>query len=538
MDTFDYIVVGAGSAGCVLANRLTEDGKHTVLLVEAGGSDRNPLFSVPLLAGVAYWHRPTNWNYATTPQKGLDGRRIKWPRGKVLGGSSTINGMMYMRGNAADYDGWAQTGLTGWSHADVMPYFRRSEDNPERPGDPHHGQGGPLRVTKARGENRLYADFLAAGMAHGARPNDDFNGADQEGLGFYDFNTRDGRRVSSATAFLRPAMARQNLTVLTKTRVRRIVMAGGRATGLHLRRAGQTTTVHARAEVILCGGAINSPQLLMLSGIGDGAHLAAHGIETCVHSPGVGQNLQDHLGVYLTYACTDPVTLYRLMRPDRAAWAVARAWLTGKGPATAVPLEAGGFLKTRPDLDIPDIHMTFVPGLNLETTRAGQGRHGYLINFYQLRPESRGQVTLASADPGAAPLIDPRYLTAQADRLCMRDGTRLARRIGETAPLAARNAGEISPVAADLETDESIDAWVRAGANTIFHPVGTVRMGAEAAAPVDGTLRVRGVDGLRVVDASVMPAIVGGNTSAPVMMIAEKAADMILGRTPPREAVA
>ncbi len=418
----------------------------------------------------------------------------------------------------------------------MLPYFRRSEDNPERPGDPHHGQGGPLRVTRARGQNPLYADFLAAGLAAGARPNADFNGADQEGLGFYDFNTRDGRRVSSATAFLRPAMARRNLSVLTKTRVRRIVIEAGRATGLEVRRAGQTTTVHARAEVILCGGAINSPHLLMLSGIGDRAHLADHGIETRVHSPGVGQNLQDHLGVYLTYACKDPVTLYRLMRPDRAMWAIARAWLTGTGPATAVPLEAGGFLRTRPDLDMPDIHITFVPGLNLETTRAGQGRHGYLINLYQLRPESRGQVTLASADPATAPLMDPRYLTAEADRICLRDGIRLARRIGAAAPLAARNAGEISPVAADLATDATVDAWVRAGANTIFHPVGTVRMGADEAAPLDGALRVRGVDGLRVVDASVMPRIVGGNTSAPVMMIAEKAADMILGRAaPPRE---
>ncbi len=532
MDTFDFIIVGAGSAGCVLANRLSEDGRSTVLLVEAGGSDRNPMFTIPLLAGVAYWHKPTNWGYQTSAQAGLDGRSILWPRGKVLGGSSTINGMMYMRGNAADYDAWAQTGLSGWSYDDVLPYFRRSEDNPERPGDPYHGQGGALRVTKARGENVLYRDFLAAGEAEGFPLNDDFNGARQEGLGFYDFNTKDGRRVSSATAFLRPALARPNLSVRTKTTVRRIEFSEGRATGLILRQNGAETRVAARREIVLAGGAINSPQLLMLSGIGAGADLASQGISPVVERPGVGQNLQDHLGVYLTYACKDPVTLYRLFRPDRAALAMARAYLFGAGPATAVPLEAGGFLRTRPDLEIPDIHITFVPGLNLETTRSGQGRHGYLINFYQLRPESRGSVSLQSPDPDKAPLIDPRYLSAEGDRICMRDGTRLARRIGEAAPLVGRKAGEITPVPADLASDDAIDAWVRRGANTIFHPVGTCRMGSDPASVVDGDLRVRGVAGLRIADASVMPSIVGGNTSAPTMMIAEKAADLMLGRTP------
>ena len=533
MDQFDYIIVGAGSAGCVLANRLSEDPKNSVLLVEAGGSDRNPLFSIPLLAGLAYWHKPSNWNYATTPQAHLDNREIKWPRGKVLGGSSTINGMMYMRGNSADYDQWAQSGLTGWSYADVLPYFRRSENNPGRAGSLYHGQEGPLAVGKARGENPLYADFLSAGKACGAKFNDDFNGAEQEGLGYYDFNTRSGRRESSATAFLRPAMGRRNLQVMTRTRVRRITLAEGRATGLQVDRAGQTTDIAARREVILCGGAINSPQLLMLSGIGPGREIAAQGIDVVRDLPEVGRNLQDHLGVYLTYACRDPVTLYGLFRPDRAAAALLRAYLWGTGPASAVPLEAGGFLKTRDDLEIPDIHITFVPGLNLETTRAGQGQHGYLINFYQLRPESRGTITLASADPAQAPRIDPNYLSAEPDRRCLRDGTRLARRIGETAPLVHRKAHDISPKAEELDTDEGVDAWVRAGANTIFHPVGTCRMGTDAGAVLDGELKVRGIGGLRVVDASVMPSIIGGNTSAPVMMIAEKAADMILGHVPP-----
>jgi choline dehydrogenase len=538
MDQFDYIIVGAGSAGCVLANRLSQDPKTTVLLVEAGGSERNPLFSVPMLAGVAYWHKPTNWNYMTTPQANLGGRQIKWPRGKVLGGSSTINGMMYMRGNSADYDQWAQSGLTGWAYDDVLPYFRRSECNPERVGDDFHGQDGPLFVKKARGDNILYEDFLAAGIACGARLNSDFNGVDQEGLGYYDFNTRNGRRESSATAFLRPAMPRKNLKVMTGTAVNRIRIKNGRAVGLNVLRAGQASEVTALGEVILSGGAINSPQLLMLSGIGAGSQLAKHGIEVIHDVPNVGRNLQDHLGVYLTYACKDPVTLFRLFRPDRAAAAFTRAYLFGTGPATGVPLEAGGFLKTRNDLAIPDIHVTFVPGLNLETTRKGQGRHGYLINFYQLRPESRGTITLASPDPAAAPLMDPNYLSAEADRRCLRDGTRLAHKIGESAPLVRRKAREISPTVDDMADDAGIDAWVQSGANTIFHPVGTCRMGTDPGAVVDGDLRVRGIEGLRVVDASVMPSIIGGNTSAPTMMIAEKAADMILGRAAPKRAVA
>ncbi len=293
--------------------------------------------------------------------------------------------------------------------------------------------------------------------------------------------------------------------------------------------------VAARREIVLCGGAINTPQILNLSGIGHPVDLARAGLDAVVESPQVGRNLQDHLGVYLTYACKDPITLYRLFRPDRAAAAMLRAYLTGKGPATAVPLEAGGFLRTRPDLSIPDIHITFVPGLNRETTRSSQGRHGYLINFYPLRPESRGTVTLASADPDAAPVIDPAYLSAEADRIVTRDGIRLARRIGENPALERHNAADISPTAADLASDAAIDAWARQGANTIFHPVGTCRMGIDPASVLDPDLKVRGMDGLRVADASVMPTIVGGNTAAPTMMIAEKAANLMLGRlAPPR----
>lgn len=530
--SFDFIVVGAGSAGCVLANRLSEDGKNTVLLLEAGGSDRNPVFTIPMMAGVAYWWKRSNWNYVTTPQAHMDGRAIKWPRGKVLGGSSTINGMMYMRGNAADYDGWRQLGLPGWSYADVLPYFRRSEHNPERPGDPRHGQDGPLFVARAKAENPLYDAFLAAGKAEGFRFNSDFNGVDQEGLGPYDFNIRNGRRESSATAFLRPALSRPNLTVWTGAVATRIVLDGARATGLDIRRRGAAVRAFARREIVLAGGAINTPHLLQLSGIGDPAMLKAAGIEPRVVSRDVGRNLQDHLGVYLTYAAKDRITLYGLFRPDRAVSAFVMAWGFGKGPATAVPLEVGGFLRTRPELDIPDIHITFVPGLSLETTQKGQGRHGYLINFYQLRPQSRGEVTPVSPDVDMAPRIDPRYLESEFDRAVMRDGVRLARRIGENPALARFKTADLSPLERDLADDEAIDAWVRQGANTIFHPVGTCRMGADGDAVVDAELKVRGVGGLRIADASVMPLIVGGNTSAPTMMIGEKAADMMLGRAP------
>ena len=525
---FDYIVVGAGSAGCVLAHRLSENGQHSVLLLEAGGTDRNPVLRIPLVAGLAYHWKNTNWGYNTIPQRGLNSRVISWPRGKVLGGSSSINGMMYMRGNKADYDLWAESGIKGWSYHDVLPYFKQSEHCPERVDDHFHGTGGPLHVQRARGENPLYQSFLNAGYAEGFQHNFDFNGQDQEGLGLYDFNIRNGRRESTATAFLHPIRGKQNLEVWTRALVSRIVLAGGRAQGVELLHQGNSKRVQARREIILCGGAVNSPQLLMLSGIGPGNVLQQQNIEVLVDATEVGSNLHDHLGVYLTYACKDPITLYSLFRADRAIMALAQAIISGTGPATSIPLEAGGFLKTRSELQIPDIHITFVPGLNLETTRSGQGKHGYLINFYQLRPESRGTITLASGSIHDAPLIDPNYLTTDADRRCLRDGVRLARRIGENPALARHKAHDISPEETDLKNDESIDSWIRNGANTIFHPVGSCRMGADSHSVVDAQLCVRGIDGLRVADASIIPSIIGGNTSAPCIMIAEKAADMIL----------
>ncbi len=530
-EEFDFIVIGAGSAGCVLANRLSEDRANSVLLIEAGGKDSHPVLRLPLAAGLAYFHKPTNWGHRTTPQDALDGRAIDWPRGKVLGGSSSINGMMYMRGHRSDYDDWRQMGLQGWGYADVLPYFLRSEDHKDRAG-PYHGKGGPLRVETAKAENPLYADFLASAEAAGHPRSADHNGAEQEGLGAYDFNIRDGHRESAATAFLKPARARPNLTVLSRTRANRLLLDGKRVTGVEIWSAsGGRRTVRARRELVLSAGAINTPHLLELSGIGDPDVLKAAGIETRHALPEIGRNLQEHLGVYLTYRCKDPVSLYALFRPDRAALAGLQGLFLRKGPATSVPLEVGGFLKTRPDLDRPDIHITFVPGLNLETTQKGQGQHGYLINFYQLRPQSRGSIHVASDNPARHPVIDAGYLSDASDLQCFRDGYRLAAGIADAPPLADRNAGRISPEHA-LASDAEIDAWVRSAANTIFHPVGTARMGTDPGAVVGADLRVNGLSGLRVADASVMPRIIGGNTSAPTMMIAEKAADMMLGRDP------
>ena len=529
MDTVDFIVVGAGSSGCVLANRLSENGRYRVLLLEAGPRDWNPLIKVPLAAGLVYFWRAINWNYETAPDPGIDGRSIQWPRGRVLGGTSSINGMMYMRGHRADYDGWRNRGLAGWGYDDVLPYFLKSEDHIERD-DAFHGKGGPLRVIRSRGDHPIYRAFLEAGAASGFKANDDFNGADQEGLGLFDFNIRDGRRESAATAFLRPARGRRNLEVWTGVHADKIVVENHRAIALDITRHGQPMRVAAAGEIVLAGGAIGSPALLQRSGIGDEAELAKLGVAPVHHLPGVGQNLHDHLGVYLRYRSRRPQTLYSQFRPDRALAAGLRTLAGAGGPGSSVPLEAGGFLKTQAHLAIPDIHIVAVPGLNLETTRKGQGQHGYIICFYQLRPKSRGRIILTSADPAVPPAIHPGYLSHPDDLTCMRDGVRLAHRIAQNQPLADWDAGAISPVAADLANDTAIDTWVRASSNTIFHPVGSCAMGTDpaAGAVTDARLCVHGLAALRVADASVMPAIIGGNTSAPAMMIAEKAAAMLL----------
>jgi len=533
---FDFVIVGAGTAGCVLANRLSAEAGVSVLVLEAGGPYRHPMLPIPMMAGLTYFIKSTNWGYDSAPEPHLDGRSIPWPRGKVLGGTSSINGMMYMRGHRWDYDSWAASGLDGWSYKDVLPYFKHAEGHRDRRDD-YHGNDGPFTVARAKSDNPLYSAFLEACRQAGHPETDDFNGAQQEGMGRQDFNIDRGRRVSTATAYLAPVRGRGNLEVVTRAHATRLLVENGRATGVEYSvggRGGSKRTVHAAREVILCGGAVNSPALLQLSGIGDSALLNSLGIPVTAELPGVGANLHDHLGAYVQNHCIKPVTLYRLFRADRAALALLRVWLFGDGPGASIALEAGGFLRTRPELDIPDVQITFIPGLSLDTTRAKQGRHGFLTHFYLARPESRGHVAITSADPFAAPRIEPNSLATEADRQVMRDGVRLVRNIMAQDAFAPYRGGEISPGEA-VQSDQGIDAWVRANATTVWHPVGTCKMGRGGDAVVDAELRVHGVAGLRVVDASVMPAIPGANTATPTIMIAEKAADMILGRAPRTE---
>lgn len=527
-DKADYIVVGAGSAGCLLANRLSADPKNRVLLIEAGGKDWNPLIRVPMVAGLLYYLPSLNWGYETEPEAGLNGRRIVWPRGKVLGGSTAINGMMYIRGQREDYDSWAQMGLTGWSFDDVLPHFRSFEQNVSHPDDDqYHGRSGELFTERSKTDHPLYDAWLQSALEAGHKTNTDFNGSNQEGVGRYDFNIEDGQRVSAASAFLNPVKSRPNLKIVTGAQVLRLTFDGRQCTGVECKVGRHRQTFNASGEVILSAGAINSPQILQVSGIGDGTLLSSLGIKPLVARKAVGENLQDHIGIYYQQACKEPVTLFGLMRPDRALWAGLKCLITGKGPASTVPLEAGGFLRTRPELDRPDVHVTFVPGLSLETTQKGQLQHGFLTNAYQLRPESRGTIRIQSPDATVKPLIQPNYFSAPQDIICITKALELIKNIVRQTPFD-RYRGETLSVEADEADEDKVRNWIRDNANTIFHPVGTCRMGVDDAAVLDGKLRVRGVDNLRVVDASVMPTITSGNTSAPTMMIAEKAAQMIL----------
>ena len=529
-DEHDFVVIGGGTAGCVLANRLSADPANSVALLEAGGAARHPFIHIPLMAGLVYFMRSINWGYETEPEPHLDGRRIPWPRGKVLGGTSAINGMMYMRGNRRDYDGWRQLGLEGWDYASVLPYFKRAEGHGSRR-DAYHGTDGPLRVNRAQSKNPLYGAFLEACEALGMARNDDFNGAEQEGVGRQDFCIDKGRRVNTGHAFIKPVQGRPNLRVVLRAQAERLLFEGRRCVGVSFRTRGRRREIRARREVILCAGTVNSPQLLQLSGVGAPDHLRSLGIEVAVESPEVGRNLQDHAGVYVQYACTRPVALYGLLRPDRAALACLGAYLFGTGPGTSIALEAGGFGRSREGLDAPDLQITFIPGLTLDVTRAKQGRHGFLTHCYQLRPESRGEIRIVAAEARTPPAIHANTLSAETDRRAMRDAVRLARRIMAQAPFDPYRGAEIAP-GENAQADDAIDAWIRANLTTVWHPVGTCRMGADERAVVDAGLRLRGADGLRVVDASVMPLITSSNTAAPTVMIAEKAADMILGKAP------
>jgi choline dehydrogenase-like flavoprotein len=529
---YDYVIVGAGSAGCVLAYRLTAEPSVRVLLLEAGGRDTHPLIHVPIGLGKIWERRMFDWGYDTEPEPRLDHRRIEAMRGKVLGGSSSINVMAYVRGHRGDYDRWAEHGCAGWSYADVLPYFKRCESW-ERGEDTWRGGGGPLGVIASRNRDPLFDAWLEAAQQADWPFTPDYNGRDQEGFGHGQWTIRNGRRCSASVAFLRPAMRRPNLTVETGALATRVILEGARATGVEYVRQGQRQQAVATREVLLSGGVFNTPQLLMLSGIGDADHLREIGIAPRVHLRGVGGNLQDHLSVDIHHARLGRGPFHAEMRFDRLALDMARAYLFGTGPGTVLPSRLHAFLKTRRDLPVPDIQFLFRGA----PTRAHPWFPG-LVPPYEdsfgmrpvlLHPESRGVVRLRSADPSAPVRIFQNFLASERDVRTLREGVRLGRDIASRKGLSPFRGREMAP-GPDCRTDAEIDAFVRRTAITAHHPCATCAMGPGEDAVLDPALRVRGVEGLRVADASAMPDLVSGNINACVLMIAEKAADLVLGR--------
>jgi choline dehydrogenase len=526
---YDYIIVGAGSAGCVLAARLTEDAGTRVLLLEAGPPDRSWRIHMPAAVGSLLSSERFNWNYVSEPEPHLNGRRLTHPRGRVLGGSSSINGMVYIRGHALDYNAWESSGLEGWGYADVLPYFKRAERH-VLGGDAYHGHSGPLLVEAPNIEQSpLALSFLGAARDAGYPVSVDPNGERQEGFGRVDRTTYAGRRCSAARAYLSPARARANLTVATGALVHRILFSGKRAIGVQYSVGGRTLETHA-AEVILSAGAINSPQLLQLSGIGAADHLTRLGIAPRCDLPAVGAHLNDHPDIVVQHACSQPVSIFGANRGVPKLITGIRWFLGQGGLAGSNHFEVGGFIRSRAGVEQPDLQLTFMPLAIKPGTVEDVGMHSFQVHIDLMRPKSLGSVAIRSADPHAAPAICFNYLAEPEDRHVLRAAVRLTREILAQPSLAAYRGSELYP-GESVQSDAQIDAWVRGAVETCYHPVGTCRMGGvERGAVVDSECRVYGVTGLRVVDASVMPAIVSGNTNAPTIMIAEKMSDRIRGK--------
>jgi choline dehydrogenase len=537
-EQFDYVIVGAGSAGCVLAARLTEDPAVRVLLLEAGPRDGSWRIAMPSAVGSLLSSSRFNWNYVSDPEPGLDGRRLTHPRGRVLGGSSSINGMVYIRGHALDYDGWAAGGLAGWSYAEVLPYFKRAEGHLGG-GDAYHGGSGPLTVfaPDLSGAPLAQAFLQAAGEA-GYGLSSDVNGERQEGFGRIDrTTTRNGRRASVARTYLSPALGRENLTVRTGVLARRIMLEGRRAIGVEYSRGGARLESRAARSVLVCAGAINSPQLLQLSGIGAAADLAAAGVAVRHEMPAVGGYLNDHPDIVIQHRCKEPISIYSAAR-GLGRLTAGLKWFAGlDGLASSNHFEAGGFIRSRPGIEYPDLQLTFMPLAIKPGTVEDVGMHSFQVHIDLMRPQSLGRVRIRSADAAAPPAICFNYLTDPQDVIDLRASVRLTREILAQPALARFRGEELYPGEA-ARTDAEIDAWVRRAVETCYHPVGTCRMGRTPAdSVVDAECRVHGIDALRVIDASVMPSIVSGNTNAPTIMIAEKLADLIRDKTPPpREA--
>ena len=521
----DFVVVGAGSAGCAVAARLSEDPTTKVVLLEAGDADTNRWIHIPLGFGKTFADPSVNWCYETEPDPGAADRRVFWPRGKVLGGSSSINGMVYIRGQAEDFDHWRQLGNTGWSFEDVLPYFKRSEHQ-VRGADGFHGTGGPLSVSDVA-RHPICEAFIAATSELGFPRNDDFNGATQDGAGYHQTTTRNGKRCSTAVGYLRPAMHRPNLRVVTGAMTERITFDGRRATGAAFRRDGRLRTAFAASEVILCSGAVNSPQLLMLSGIGAQRHLAEFGVAVVQHLPGVGQSLQDHYSAPVKLKSRLPVTVNDVMLSNaRKLKAGLEYYMFHRGPLAMISSPAALFARTRPELASPDIKISISP---FSAERPQDGLHrfsGFTSIAYQLRPESRGEIKLKSPDPFDAPAVHPNYLATETDKRTIVAGLKLVRRILANPHLQHFIASEFQP-GPEIESDEQLLDYARRRGGTVYHPTSTCKMGSDPLAVVDAELKVHGIGGLRVADASIMPTVVSGNTNAATIMIGEKLADMV-----------